>query len=214
MTEAERVDQLFEAWNNQESPGCAVAVIRDGDVIYKRGFGMANLAHGIATGPSTVFHSASVSKQFTAFAILLLSSEGKLSLDDAVRKYVPDLPDFGAPITLRQLLHHTSGLRDHWELLSLAGWRYSKDLITDDDILAVVSRQQDLNFQPGDEHLYCNTGYALLAQVVKAVSGQSLRAFTSARIFEPSACAIRSFATTMPRSSRMSPTAMWGRSSG
>jgi CubicO group peptidase (beta-lactamase class C family) len=89
MTEAERVDQLFEAWNNQESPGCAVAVIRDGDVVYKHGFGMANLAHGIAIGPSTVFHSASVSKQFTAFAILLLSSEGKLSLDDAVRKYVP-----------------------------------------------------------------------------------------------------------------------------
>ncbi|MBB3656637.1 CubicO group peptidase (beta-lactamase class C family) [Rhizobium sp. BK650] len=185
MTEAERIDQLFEAWNNLDSPGCAVAVLRDGSVVYKRGFGMANLAHGIAIGPSTVFHSASVSKQFTAFAILLLAAEGKLSLDDDAQKYVPDLPDFGAPITLRHLLHHTSGLRDHWELLSLAGWRYSKDLITDDDILAVVSRQQDLNFQPGDEHLYCNTGYALLAQVVKTVSGQSLRAFTSARIFEP-----------------------------
>lgn len=185
MREFERVDQLFEAWNNQESPGCAVAVIRDGDIVHKRGFGMANLAHGIAIGPSTVFHSASVSKQFAAFSILLLSAEGKLSLDDAVRKYVPDLPDFGAPITLRHLLHHTSGIRDHWELLSLAGWRYSKDLITDDDILAVVSRQQDLNFQPGDEHLYCNTGYALLAQAVKTVSGQSLRAFSSARIFEP-----------------------------
>ncbi|YBV97925.1 beta-lactamase family protein [Phyllobacteriaceae bacterium JZ32] len=185
MTEAERADQLFEAWDNQDSPGCAVAVIRDGEVVYKRGFGMANLAHGIAIGPSTVFHSASVSKQFTAFAILLLSAEGKLSLDDAARKYVPDLPDFGAPVTLRHLLHHTSGIRDHWELLALAGWRYSKDLITDEDILAVVARQQDLNFQPGDEHLYCNTGYALLAQVVKTVSGQSLRAFTSARIFEP-----------------------------
>ncbi|WFS24963.1 serine hydrolase domain-containing protein [Rhizobium rhododendri] len=108
-----------------------------------------------------------------------------MSLDDAVHLYVPSLPDFGVPITLRHLMRHTSGLRDHWELLSLAGWRYSKDLITDDDILAVVSRQQDLNFQPGDEYLYCNTGYALVAQVLKTVSGQSLRVFTSARIFEP-----------------------------
>lgn len=185
MTESERVDQLFEAWSNKDSPGCAVAVMRDGNVVYQRGFGMANLAHGIAITPSTVFHSASVSKQFAAFAILLLSSEGKLSLDDEVHKYVPELPDFGAPITLRHLLHHTSGIRDHWELLGLAGWRYSRDLITDDDILAIVSRQQDLNFQPGEEHLYCNTGYALLAQVVKRVSGQSLRAFTTERIFEP-----------------------------
>ncbi|NTE86616.1 serine hydrolase domain-containing protein [Agrobacterium rubi] len=185
MTEAERVDQLFETWNTKDSPGCAVAVMRNGEVIYKRGFGMANLGHGVAIGPSTVFHSASISKQFTAFAILLLSAEGKLSLDDVVHLYVPGLPDFGVPITLRHLMQHTSGLRDHWELLGLAGWRYSKDLITDDDILAVVSRQQDLNFKPSDEHLYCNTGYALLAQVVKSVSGQSLRAFTSARIFEP-----------------------------
>lgn len=185
MTESERVDQLFKAWSSKDSPGCAVAVMRDGDIVYNSGFGMANLAHGIAIAPSTVFHSASVSKQFTAFAILLLSAEGKLSLDDDVRRYVPGLPDFGTVITLRHLMHHTSGLRDHWELLSLAGWRYSKDLITDDDILAVVSRQQDLNFQPGEEHLYCNTGYALLAQVVKRVSGQSLRAFTSARMFEP-----------------------------
>ena len=185
MTEAKRVDELFEAWANDHSPGCAVAVMRDGEVIHKRGFGIANLGHGIAIGPSTVFHSASVSKQFTAFAILLLSAEGKLSLDDVVGKYMPGLPDFGAPITLRHLMHHTGGLRDHWELLGLAGWRYSKDLITDADILAIVSRQQDLNFQPGDEHLYCNTGYALLAEVVKVVSGQSLRAFTSARIFEP-----------------------------
>ena len=182
---AVQVDKLFEKWDRTVSPGCALAVMKDGRVVYKRGYGMADLDHDVTITPATVFHVASISKQFTAAAILLLEQDGKLSVDDDVRKYIPELPDFGERITLRHLIHHTSGLRDQWDLLGLAGWRYSLDLITDDDVLAVMARQKDLNFKPGERHLYCNTGYTLLAQVVKRVSGQSFRAFTTARIFEP-----------------------------
>ena len=182
---SEQVDKLFEKMDKTISPGCAVAAMRDGKIIYQRGYGMADLDHNVPIAPDTVFHVASMSKQFTAAAIVMLAQERKLSLDDEVRKYVPELPDFGAPITIRQLVHHTSGLRDQWDLLGLAGWRYSLDLITDDDVLSIMSRQKDLNFPPGSKHMYCNTGYTLLAQIVKRVSGQSFREFTTSRIFQP-----------------------------
>ena len=182
---AAQVDKLFETWNKTTSPGCALSVMKDGRIIYKRGYGMADLDHDVVITSSSVFHVASMSKQFTAASILLLAQEGKLALDDEARKYIPELPDFGVRITIRHLIHHISGLRDQWDLLGLAGWRYSLDLITDEDVLSVMSRQKDLNFRPGDRYLYCNTGYTLLAQIVKRVSGQSFRAFTTARIFEP-----------------------------
>src|SRR5437773_4979630 len=133
----------------------------------------------------SVFHVASMSKQFTAASIVLLAQQGKLSLDDDVRKYIPELPDFGERITIRHLVHHTSGLRDQWALLGLAGWRYSLDLITDDDVMSVMMRQKDLNFKPGEKHVYCNTGYTLMGLIVKRVSGMSLREFTTKNIFEP-----------------------------
>ncbi len=180
-----RVDKLFAKWDKPDSPGCALAVFQGGRIVYERGYGMADLDHDIRIVPSTVFHVASMSKQFAAASILLLAQEGKLALDDEVRKYVPEMPDFGVRIAIRHLIHHTSGLRDQWALLSLAGWRYSLDLITDEDVLAVLSRQKDLNFPPGEKHVYCNTGYTLLGQVVKRASGRSLREFTRARIFEP-----------------------------
>lgn len=123
-----KIDKIFEGFNSTVSPGCALAAIQDGRVIYTRGYGMADLDHDIPIRPDSVFHVASVSKQFTDAAVILLAQDGKLSLDDDVRKYVPELPDFGAKITLRHLVHHTSGLRDQWSLLSLAGWRYSLDL--------------------------------------------------------------------------------------
>jgi CubicO group peptidase (beta-lactamase class C family) len=132
-----------------------------------------------------VFHVASVSKQFTATAILLLAADGKLALDDDVRKFIPELPDFGHPVTIRHLAHHTSGIRDQWDLLGLAGWRYSRDLITDDDVLQLLSRQKDVNFTPGARHLYSNSGYTLLATIVRRASGQSFRQFTTERIFKP-----------------------------
>ncbi len=182
---AAEVDKLFSKWDNTSSPGCALAVMHNGRIICERGYGLSDLDHNVPVTPATVFHVASVSKQFTAASIVMLAQEGKLSLDDPARSYIPVLPDFGEPITIRQLIHHTSGLRDQWELLGLAGWRYSLDLITDDDVLALVSRQQELNFQPGSEFMYSNTGYTLLGLIVKRVSGQSLRQFTRARIFEP-----------------------------
>jgi len=180
-----RVDKLFEKWNRTDSPGCALSVMKDGHVIYKHGYGMANLDHNVTITPSTVFHVASMSKQFAAASIVLLAQQGKLSLDDDVRKFIPELPDFGSRITIRHLIHHTSGLRDQWNLLGLAGWRYSLDLITDDDVMSVVTRQKDLNFKPGEKHVYCNTGYTLMAIIVKRVSGISFREFTTKNIFEP-----------------------------
>jgi CubicO group peptidase (beta-lactamase class C family) len=180
-----QVDKVFAKWDSTTSPGCALSVIKDGQIIYKRGYGVADLDHDIPITPETVFHVASISKQFTAAAIILLAREGKISLDDDVRKYITELPDFGTRITIRHLIHHTSGLRDQWSLLGLAGWRYSLDLITDQDVLDVISRQKELNFTPGAEYVYCNTGFTLLAQIVKRVSGESLRQFTSKHIFQP-----------------------------
>ena len=182
---AAQVDSLFKAWDKPASPGCALSIMKDGQVVYARGYGMADLEHDVKISPASVFHVASVSKQFTAAAVLMLASEGRLSLDDEVRKHVPQLPDFGVPITIRHLLHHTSGLRDQWDLLGIAGWRYSLDLITDGDVMAVLSRQKNLNFAPGSKHLYSNTGFTLLAQIVQNVSGQSFRTFTRDRIFVP-----------------------------
>src|SRR5687768_1857068 len=130
-----RVDEVFKEFSRPGSPGCAVGVYQDDRILLSRAYGMANLDHDIPLTPSSVFHVASVSKQFTATAILLLAQDGKLSLDDEVRTHVPELPDFGRRITIRNLIHHTSGIRDQWALLGLAGWRYSRDLITDDDVL-------------------------------------------------------------------------------
>lgn len=182
---AAKVDAVFADYDKDTSPGCAVAVY-DGDrIAYRKAYGMANLDHDIRLTPSSVFHVASVSKQFTGAAILLLAQEGKLSLDDDIRKHLPELPDFGAKITIRHLANHTSGLRDQWDLLGLAGWRYSRDLITDDDVLELLTRQKALNFPPGDRHLYSNSGFTLLAVIVSRVSGKSFREFTTERIFEP-----------------------------
>jgi len=180
-----QVDKVFEKWDKPDSPGCAVGVYKDGQIVYKRGYGMADLNDDVPITPATVFHVASISKQFTAASIVLLAQQGKLSLDDDVHKYVPDLPDFGERITIRHLVHHTSGLRDQWTLLGLAGWRYSLDLITDDDVMSVTTRQKDLNFKPGDKYLYSSTGYTLMGLIVKRVSGMSLREFTTRNIFEP-----------------------------
>ncbi|HKT48521.1 MAG TPA: serine hydrolase, partial [Candidatus Acidoferrales bacterium] len=145
---SKQVDHVFAKWDRTDSPGCSLGVYRDGKVIYKRGYGMEDLNEDVRITPATIFHVASMSKQFTAAAIVLLAQQGKLSLDDDVRKYIPELPDFGPIITIRHLVHHTSGLRDQWSLLELAGWRYSKDLITDEDVMSLMTRQKELNFKP------------------------------------------------------------------
>lgn len=182
---SEKIDAIFADLDTTTGPGCSVAAARNGKTLYSRGYGMADLEHRVPIGADTVFHVASVSKQFTAAAIVLLAQQQALSLDDQVGKYLPQFPDFGAPITIRQLVHHTSGIRDQWISLDVAGWRYSRDLISDADVMRVFARQNRLNFEPGSQFSYSNTGYTLMAQIVKRVSGQSLRAFTKERIFVP-----------------------------
>lgn len=182
---ATAVSHLFDRWQGQDSPGCVVGVSRHGDVVFQQAYGMANLETGTANTLSTVFLSASIAKQFTALSVLLLVHDGTLSLEDDIRRFIPELPDYGHRITVRHLLTHTSGLRDFFEMLILARGRFEEDRITQADFLAVVRRQQALNFEPGAEFLYSNTGYVLLALIVERVSGHSLRDFAAERIFTP-----------------------------
>lgn len=181
----DKVDELFAEYDKPDSPGCSLVIVQNGEVIYQRGYGMANLDHDISITPDTVFHVASVSKQFTAMAILLLEAEGKLSIEDDIRDYLPEVPDYGETITIRHLIHHTSGLRDQWDILSLAGWDYADDLISNRHVLNIASRQQQLNFSSGEEHVYCNTGYTLMAIIVERISDMTFREFTQTHIFEP-----------------------------
>jgi CubicO group peptidase (beta-lactamase class C family) len=181
----ERIDSVFSAINRSDRPGCSMAIFEDGETVYAKGYGMGNLEYGIALSPRSVFHIASISKQFAAFAVELLVDDGSVSWDDDIRTYVPEIPDYGSPITLRHLVHHTSGIRDQWNLLNMAGWRWQADLVTQRDAIDLMSRQRALNFDPGEEYLYSNSGVTLLAVVVERVSGMSLREFTHQRIFEP-----------------------------
>jgi CubicO group peptidase (beta-lactamase class C family) len=184
VTQNEQVDELFTVWDTNNTPGAAVVIVKDGAIVYKKGYGLANMEYDIPISPSSIFHIASISKQFTVFSILLLEKQGKLNLDDDIRKYIPEVPDFGKTITLRHLASHTSGLRDQWNLLSMAGWRMD-DVITKEHILKLVSKQKELNFNPGDEYAYCNTGFTLLAEVVSRISDMSFAEFTKTNIFEP-----------------------------
>jgi CubicO group peptidase (beta-lactamase class C family) len=179
-----QIDEIFRPWSGRTTPGCAVAVSIGGALSYADGFGMSDLEDEVEITPRSVFAVASISKQFTVFSIGLLAQEGKLALDDDIRKYVPEMPDYGSPITISQLIHHTNGLRDQGPLLALAGWRPG-DLYTEDDVLWVLPRQRDLNHKPGSEVVYGNSGYTLLALIVRRVSGRPLRAFANERIFEP-----------------------------
>ena len=179
-----KVDDLFAAWDKGDAPGCALAVIDGGRVVYSRGYGMAHLEHGVRITPDTVFNVASESKQFTAASIALLARQGGLSLDDGVRKYVPELPAYAEPITLRHLVYHTSGLRDYTDLIELSDDRI-ENVHTDVDILNLIGRQKGLNFKPGERFLYSNSGYILLGIVVARISGKSLREFEEEFIFRP-----------------------------
>jgi CubicO group peptidase (beta-lactamase class C family) len=191
---AHKIDSVFAQWDNTRSPGCALGVGRNGTVVYLRGYGMANLEHDVPIAAGSVFNVGSVSKQFTAFSIGLLASDGQLALDDDVRRYISELPDYGQRITIRHLLSHTSGLRDAYKLLGLAGWRIGQgryqasrlqEPVTADDELRMAARQKSLDFAPGSEYVYNNAGYTLLAIIVERVSGQSLREFAEGRIFGP-----------------------------
>ncbi len=186
----EAIDAIFSQWDSHtndaagQTPGVALAVIRDEKVIYSRGYGMANLDHAISISPDTVFDVGSTSKQFTAACILLLAEEGKLALTDDIRTHIPELPEYGAPITIAHLLHHTSGLRDYTSLMGLAALSIESDY-PDELLLDIICRQKGLNFPTGEGFDYTNTGYFLLGEIVRRVSGTPMSQFAKARIFEP-----------------------------
>lgn len=182
---APRIDEIFAEYAKPGSPGCAFALYERGRVLYDKGYGLANLEHGVAIDPRrTVFDIGSTSKQFTAASILLLAQDGKLRLDDSVRKYVPELPGYFDKVTLDHLLRHTGGVRDYIGLLSLGGVNV-EDHATDADALRAIAHQRALDFEPGTEHSYSNSGYFLLSLVVRKASGKSLREFAQERIFGP-----------------------------
>jgi CubicO group peptidase (beta-lactamase class C family) len=165
-------------------PGCALGIYRDGRMLYSRGYGLASIADSTPITPRTIFDLGSTSKQFTAASIILLAQQGKLSLDDNVRRFIPELTNYGKPITIRHLLHHTSGIRDYIGLLVLGGADISGRATAKETLDAIV-RQKALNFEPGSEHLYSNSGYFLLSQIVERVSGKSMQAFANEQIFRP-----------------------------
>ena len=179
-----RIDELFQRFDST-SPGCLLGVGRDGKVLVANAYGMANLEYRVPLTRESISESGSVAKQFTAAAVALLQLDGKLSLEDDVRRYVPELPDFGTPITIRHLLTHTSGLRDQWALLGLMGRGPGSEVHTTAEILDLVSRQRELNFPVGSEYLYSNTGYVLAAVIVSRVSGMPFAKFTAERLFKP-----------------------------
>jgi CubicO group peptidase (beta-lactamase class C family) len=180
-----RVDEIFARWDSPESPGCALSVAIAGDMVLSHAWGMADLEHGIPNTPSTIFEGGSLAKQFTSAAVVLLALDGKLSLDDDVRTYIPEVRDYGTPVTLRRLMTHTSGMRDWGSVASISGWGRGERSHRHAHVLDIVSRQSALNFEPGHEYSYSNTGYNLLAVVVDRVSGMPFAEFSRERIFEP-----------------------------
>jgi CubicO group peptidase (beta-lactamase class C family) len=176
------IDAVFADYDSTTSPGCSLGVVRGGELVYKRGYGMANLEYGIALSPRSVFRTASVGKQFTAMAIAILDQQGKLSLDDALSKHFPEFPGWADDVTIRHLVHHTSGIRDYLTLAWLAG-KGDEEYYSDEYAIDLLAGQKSLNFAPGEEHLYSNSGYLLLAHTVKRVTGSTLREWAAENLF-------------------------------
>jgi CubicO group peptidase (beta-lactamase class C family) len=184
VVSAPAIDQVFAAWT-PATPGCAVGVSEGGKVTVARAYGMADLEHNVPNRPDTIFESGSLAKQFTAAAVLLLARDGKLSLDDPVRKYIPELPDYGAPLTIRHMLNHTSGLRDWGSVAGIGGWPRTTRAYTHAHVLDILARQRALNFPSGTRYSYSNSGYNLAAILVARVSGIPFAEFSQQRIFGP-----------------------------
>jgi CubicO group peptidase (beta-lactamase class C family) len=183
-TSKQRVDQIFADYTKPDSPGCVLGVIQNGNFVYRKGYGLGSVELGVPLSPQSVFYMGSVSKQFTAASIVLAAEQGFVSLDDNVRKYIPEIRDYGQPITLRQMLHHTSGLPDVLSMLGISG-RNLEDLHPTAQLMELIVRQKALNFNPGQQYLYSNTGYFLLAEVVKRATKKTLSEFASENIFKP-----------------------------
>ena len=174
---ATRVDSIFSRWNSRETPGCAVGVARNGTSILEKAYGMADLERDVPATAATIYEAGSVSKQFTATGVILLAQQGKLSLTDDIRKYVPEIPDYGSTITIRHLLNHTSGLRDWGSVAGIAGWGRPVRSHTMAHVVDILSRQRALNYPPGDQYSYTNSGFNLLAIIIERVSGMPFAEF-------------------------------------
>ncbi len=183
-SKTDQVDDLFEKWAKADTPGCALGIIQDGELIYKQGYGMANLEYGIPNSSTTVFRTGSVSKQFTTMSIVLADAKGKLSLDDDIRKHIPEMAEYERTVTIRHLIHHTSGIRDYLVLMMLAGKR-DEDYYTNEEVMEALARLENLNFTPGSEYLYSNAGYWLLAQIIERATGKTLREWADEEMFKP-----------------------------
>jgi CubicO group peptidase (beta-lactamase class C family) len=179
-----QMEKVLLEWNRLDRPGVAVTVVKDGKVVFQKAYGLANMEHNIPNTNQTLFDTVSIAKPITGMAIAMLEAQGKISLEDDIRKYIPELPDFGKTVTLGHLLYHTSGIRDWPKTLEAAGWRL-EDVITFDHIMWIIKRQQKLQADPGSKYLFSNTNYNLLAETVKRVSGQSFRDWTGENIFRP-----------------------------
>jgi CubicO group peptidase (beta-lactamase class C family) len=179
-----KTDNIFAQWNKPDSPGCACGVMKRGELIYAKGFGAADLEHNVALTPDSVFYIASTSKQFTAASVGLLMLEGKVALQDDIRKFLPEIRDYGSTIRVAHLLHHTSGMRDYLELLGITGWS-GFDKLDNDAAIRLLARQKALNFVPGSEYSYSNSNYVMLAEIVKRAAGMPMSRFAKERIFTP-----------------------------
>lgn len=180
----QQIDSLFISWNQPNHPGGVVGIRQGDQTVFLKAYGLASLEYLVPNTTETIFNTASVSKQFTAMGIVILDLEGKLSVDDDIRKYIPELPDFGQTITIRHLMHHTSGLRSLHALLGLAGWR-GDDYRTNEDLYRLMANQRDLNFTPGDEYLYCNTGFMYMAKIIETVTQEKFTDWMQQSIFKP-----------------------------
>lgn len=180
-----RLENVLSKYYKPENPGVQLTVSRNGEILYSKAIGMADLERNVSLTTESLIEAGSVSKQFTAAAILLLEQQGKLSVEDDIRKYAPEIPDYGTPIRIFHLLHHTSGLKDWGALASLTGWPRSTKFYSNDDALEIMSRQTSLNNKPGDEYIYSNSNYNLMAVIVQRVSGLSLAEFSKKYLFEP-----------------------------
>jgi CubicO group peptidase (beta-lactamase class C family) len=184
LKESQEIDSVFKEWSKRNVPGGAIGIIKDGELIYAKGYGIADLEHGIKIRPSSVFNIGAASQQFVAFSLLLLEEQGKLNLDDTVQTYLPDFPEYDAPLTIRHFIHHTSGIRHYRNLMHLKG-RGVLDNIEAEKVYALIKHQKALNFLPGEKFSWSNSAYFLLAKIIEKVSGQSLKKFSKEHIFGP-----------------------------
>ena len=178
------IDNIFAEWNKQDAPGCAVGIVKDGELIFARGYGIADLEHDVPIDPTSAFYIGSESKQFVTFCILLLEEQGKIDLDDEIQKYLPDFPEYQSPLTIRNFIHHTSGVRDYLELMYLKGKNYLDNLDVD-EVYELIISQEELNFDPGEQYMYSNSCYFMLAMIIEEAAGESLRSFADRNIFKP-----------------------------